>query len=159
MYKLMYRVLNAAPNVFAFWGEKLEDGTVVEYVFETEEEVKKGGRQLAKIVGTDDIRAVLDEDYYLKLIYGTIPTPVPETYEITLTGDGTFTIEPEVLSNIPAGGSGSAALIFAEEPEAFHLIINGEEMKDGLPSWIDWSNNILTFNNINQSYDIQIILH
>jgi hypothetical protein len=154
MYKLMYRIRTmAAPNVFAFWGEKLEDGTVIEYVYETEEEVKKAGRQLAKKIGTDDIRIVRDEDYYLKLIYGMEPTPEPDTYSIILTGlDKTETIE-----NIIANSSVSTDYI--QDLENFHIVINGEAMINGLPEWVVIENGIMTINYINQNYTFEIILH
>lgn len=153
MYKLMYRVLNAAPNVFAFWGEKMEDGTVKEYSYETEKEVKEAGRLLAKKVGTDDIRVVLDEDYYLKLIYGTEPVPTPNTYSIILTGlDRVETIE-----NIEAGASVSTNYI--KDLTDFHMIMNGEELSHGFPEWITIKDGIMTLNNINQNYTFEIILH
>jgi hypothetical protein len=154
MYKLMYRIRTmAAPNVFAFWGEKLEDGTVIEYVYETEEEVKKAGCQLAKKIGTDDIRIVRDEDYYLKLIYGMEPTPEPDTYSIILTGlDKTETIE-----NIIANSSVSTDYI--QDLENFHIVINGEAMINGLPEWVVIENGIMTINYINQNYTFEIILH
>ena len=154
MYKLMYKIRTmAAPNVFAFWGEKLEDGTVIEYVYETEEDVKKAGRQLAKKIGTDDIRIVRDEDYYLKLIYGMEPTPEPDTYSIILTGlDKTETIE-----NIAANSSVSTDYI--QDLENFHIIINGENMSNGLPEWVVIENGIMTINYINQNYTFEIILH
>ena len=154
MYKLMYRIRTmAAPNVFAFWGEKLEDGTVIEYVYETEEEVKKAGRQLAKKIGTDDIRIVRDEDYYLKLIYGMEPTPEPDTYSVILTGlDKTETIE-----NIIANSSVSTDYI--KDLENFHVVINGKDMSNGLPEWVVIENGIMTINYINQNYTFEIILH
>lgn len=154
MYKLMYRIRTmAAPNVFAFWGEKLEDGTVIEYVYETEEEVKKAGRQLAKKVGTDDIRIVRDEDYYLKLIYGMEPTPEPDTYSVILTG----LEETETIENIIANSSVSTDYI--KDLENFHIVINGEDMSNGLPEWVVIENGIMTINYINQNYTFEIILH
>lgn len=154
MYKLMYRIRTmAAPNVFAFWGEKLEDGTVIEYVYETEEEVKKAGRQLAKKIGTDDIRIVRDEDYYLKLIYGMEPTPEPDTYSIILTGLDKI----ETIENIIANSSVSTDYI--KDLENFHIVINGEAMINGLPEWVVIENGIMTINYINQNYTFEIILH
>lgn len=153
MYKLMYRVrTTAAPNIFAFWGEKMEDGTVIEYAYETEEAVKEAGRLLAKKVGTDDIRVVQDEDYYLKLIYGLKPTLEPQTYSVIFSG----LEHPEEITDIVAGASISTE--YVKGLDNYHFIINGEE-ELGLPEWMDLQEGILTLNNINQNYDIQIILH
>lgn len=153
MYKLMYRVRHIdMDNVFAFWGAKMEDGTVVEYVYETEEAVKHAGRQLAKKVGTDDIRVVQDEDYYLKLIYGLEPTPEPQTYSVIFSG----LEHPEEITDIIAGANISTE--YVKGLDDYHFIINGEEVL-GLPEWMDLQDGILTLNNINQNYDIQIILH
>lgn len=161
MYKLMYRIKNTAPNVFAFWGEKQPDGVVKVYEFKNEDDVKKAGRQLAKLVGTDDIRVVQDEDYYLKLIYGVEPTPVPDTYEITLTGNDHIIVEPEVISNIAAEDTVTAQLHFVSDIKQFHLVVNGEEYTEGMPEWITYDDitGIFTFSNITQSYDIQIELN
>ena len=154
MYKLMYRVKTAAaPNVFAFWGEKMEDGTVIEYVYETEEDVKLAGRLLAKRVGTDDIRVVRDEDYYLKLFYGTEPVPTPDTYSIILVG----LENAEEITDIVAGGTVSTDYI--KDLTDFHIVINGEETTNGLPDWITIEEGIMTLNNINQNYTLEIILH
>ena len=153
MYKLMYRVRTAAaPNVFAFWGEKMEDGTVVEYVYETEKAVKEAGRLLAKKVGTDDIRVVQDEDYYLKLIYGIEPTPEPRTYSVIFSG----LEHPEEITDIVAGANISTE--YVKGLDDYHFVINGVEVL-GLPEWMDLQDGILTLNCINQNYDIQIILH
>lgn len=160
MYKLMYRIKNSAPNVFAFWGEKQKDGVVKVYEFDNEDDVKKAGRQLAKLVGTDDIRVVQDEDYYLKLIYGTQPTPVPNTYEVTFTGNENIIVQPEVISNIEKGASVSAELTFTTDIKQFHLKVNGEEFTQGWPEWVQYDDTtgILTLQNIQQNYDIQIEL-
>lgn len=152
MYKLMYRVLSAAPNVFAFWGEKMEDGTVNVYSYETEKEVKEAGRLLAKKVGTDDIRVVQDEDYYLKLIYGLEPTPEPQTYSVIFSG----LEHTEEITDILAGASISTE--YVKGLDDYHFVINGEEVL-GLPEWMKLQDGILTLNCINQNYDIQIILH
>ena len=153
MYKLMYRVrATAAPNVFAFWGEKMEDGTVVEYVYETEKAVKEAGRLLAKKVGTDDIRVVQDEDYYLKLIYGIEPTPEPQTYSVIFSG----LEHPEEITDIMAGSNISTE--YVKGLDDYHFVINGVEVL-GLPEWMELQDGILTLNCINQNYDIQIILH
>lgn len=153
MYKLMYRVRTvAAPNVFAFWGEKMEDGTVVEYVYETEKAVKEAGRLLAKKVGTDDIRVVQDEDYYLKLIYGIEPTPEPQTYSVIFSGLEHL----EEITDIAAGANISTE--YVKGLDDYHFVINGVEVL-GLPEWMELQDGILTLNCINQNYDIQIILH
>ena len=153
MYKLMYRVKTAAaPNVFAFWGEKMEDGTVVEYSYNTEDAVKEAGRLLAKKVGTDDIRVIQDEDYYLKLIYGMEPTTEPQTYSVIFSG----LEHPEEITDILAGASISTE--YVKGLDDYHFVINGEEVL-GLPEWMDLQDGILTLNCINQNYDIQIILH
>ena len=153
MYKLMYRVRTvAAPNVFAFWGEKMEDGTVVEYVYETEKAVKEAGRLLAKKVGTDDIRVVQDEDYYLKLIYGLEPTPEPQTYSVIFSG----LERSEEITDIMAGANISTE--YVKGLDDYHFVINGVEVL-GLPEWMELQDGILTLNCINQNYDIQIILH
>ena len=153
MYKLMYRVRTAAaPNVFAFWGAKMEDGTVVEYVYETEEAVKQASRQLAKKIGTNDIRVIQDEDYYLKLIYGLEPAPEPQTYSVIFSG----LEHPEEITDIVAGANISTE--YVKGLDDYHFIINGEEAL-GLPEWMDLQDGILTLNCINQNYDIQIILH
>lgn len=153
MYKLMYRVRHIdMDNVFAFWGAKMEDGTVVEYVYETEEAVKQAGRQLAKIVGTDDIRIVQDEDYYLKLIYGLKPTPEPQIYSVIFSG----LEHPEEITDIVAGTNISTE--YVKGLDDYHFVINGEEVL-GLPEWMDLQDGILTLNSINQNYDIQIVLH
>ena len=153
MYKLMYRVRNmAAPNIFAFWGEKMEDGTVIEYTYETEEAVKEAARLLAKKIGTNDIRVIQDEDYYLKLIYGLKPTPEPQTYSVIFSG-----LEyPEEITDIVAGANISTE--YVKGLNDYHFVINGEEVL-GLPEWMELQDGILTLNNINQNYDIQIILH
>ena len=153
MYKLMYRVRHAdVDNVFAFWGAKMEDGTVVEYVYETEEAVKQAGRQLAKKVGTDDIRVIQDEDYYLQLIYGLKPTPEPQTYSVIFSG----LEHSEEITDIVAGANVSTE--YVKGLDDYHFVINGEEVL-GLPEWMDLQDGILTLNCINQNYDIQIILH
>lgn len=153
MYKLMYRVKTvAAPNVFAFWGEKMEDGTVIEYAYETEEAVKEAGRLLAKKVGTDDIRVIQDEDYYLKLIYGIAPTPEPQTYSVIFSG----LEHPEEITDIMAGANISTE--YVKGLDDYHFVINGVEAL-GLPEWMELQDGILTLNCINQNYDIQIILH
>ena len=154
MYKLMYRVRHAdVDNIFAFWGAKMEDGTVVEYVYETEEAVKQAGRQLAKIVGTNDIRIVRDEDYYLKLIYGMEPAPEPDKYSIILVGlDKTETIEDIIADS-------SVSTDYIKDLENFHIVINGKDMIDGLPEWVVIENGIMTINHINQNYTFEIILH
>ena len=153
MYKLMYRVKTAAaPNVFAFWGEKMEDGTVVEYSYNTEDAVKEAGRLLAKKVGTDDIRVIQDEDYYLKLIYGMEPTTEPQTYSVIFSG-----LEyPEEITDILAGANVSTE--YVKGLDDYHFVINGMEVL-GLPEWMELQDGILTLNCINQNYDIQIILH
>lgn len=153
MYKLMYRVRHVdMDNVFAFWGAKMENGTVVEYVYETEEAVKQAGRQLAKKVGTDDIRVVQDENYYLKLIYGLEPTPEPQTYSVIFSG----LEHPEEITDIVAGTNISTE--YVKGLDDYHFIINGEEVL-GLPEWMELQDGILTLNSINQNYDIQIVLH
>ena len=149
----MYRVRTVvAPNIFAFWGEKMEDGTVIEYTYETEEAVKEAARLLAKKVGTNDIRVIQDEDYYLKLIYGLKPIPEPQTYSVIFSG-----LEyPEEITDIVAGANISTE--YVKGLDDYHFVINGEEVL-GLPEWMELQDGILTLNNINQNYDIQIILH
>ena len=77
MYKVMYRLKETSRDVFAFWGEKQKDGSVIPYEYETENQACAAGMEIHKIVGTNDIRIVFDEDYYLKLCYGEQVKPVP----------------------------------------------------------------------------------
>ena len=68
MYKLMYRVRTmTAPNIFAFWGEKMEDGTVIEYTYETEEAV------IIRVTSTNKETGINSEVLTVRSLIGVDP--------------------------------------------------------------------------------------
>ena len=156
----MYRIKNSAPNIFAFWGEKQKDGVVKVYEFDNEDDVKKAGRQLTKIIGTDDIRVVQDEDYYLQLIYGTQPAPEPITYELIFESEEGIEVNPTTISGIMEGESVTVSITFMTDVRQFHLVVDDEELTAGWPAWIiyDDAAETLTVTDIKANHKIEIKL-
>ena len=162
MYKLMYRLKEISKDAFAFWGEKQEDGSIVPYEYETENQACVAGMELHKIVGTNDIRIIYDEEYYLKLCYGEQVQPVPETYTLNITCSGAIEATPTSFEGIAFGGGVITHITLLGDTSSFHLRIDGHECYEGLPSWIKYTSTsnitgILNFETIVESHEIEII--
>lgn len=162
MYKVMYRLKETSRDVFAFWGEKQKDGSVIPYEYETENQACAAGMEIHKIVGTNDIRIVFDEDYYLKLCYGEQVKPVPDTYTLNISCGEGIEATPTSFEGIAFGGGVISTLTIAPEIKSFHLRIDGHECSKGLPSWIKYTelegnSATLNFETIVESHEIEII--
>lgn len=162
MYKVMYRLKETSRDVFAFWGEKQKDGSVIPYEYETENQACAAGMEIHKIVGTNDIRIVYDEDYYLKLCYGEQVKPVPDTYTLNISCREGIEATPVSFEGVAFGGNATTNITLSPEISSFHLRIDGHECLEGLPSWIKYistgqDTGIINFETIVESHEIEII--
>lgn len=163
MYKIMYRVLTEQPNIFAFWGYKDEEDNFIVYEYERESEVKEAAKKLIEKVGVGDVRIVLDEDYYLKIIMGIKPEPIEHTFDIQLSGSSDVIIEPNSFENVEKGSTLVSSLTFKVPVQQFHLLVDGAETDLGVLDWIsyksiDATHGELTLSDITKDHTIVVII-
>lgn len=163
MYKIMYRVLTEEPEKFAFWGHRDEQDIFHPFEYETEDEVKEAAKALVQRIGAGDIRIVLDEDYYLKIIMGIRPEPIANLFDVQLSGSTEVSFEPDSFENVIAGSTLVSTMTFIAPVAQFHMIVDGEETPMGVLDWIQYDvideySGILTLKDIQQDHTIIIVI-
>ena len=120
-------------------------------------------RKMLNFIGWKDLRISDNKPFIIELTWGTRPEEIGPSYRITLTATEGTIIEPSYLDCVGEGCSRSAKVIFPEDFEAFHFIIDGEVISSGIPEWIDYeplsmNEGIITFQGINSDHIIEIVV-
>src|SRR5574344_514197 len=164
MYKIMYKISTSKNNTYGFYGRENTDGTITEYSYGSEDDVKEAAKKIVKDYGLENIKIVDDKDYYLQLIYGEEPSPTQILYSVNFSTENSgITIEKPFITDIVVNGTASTNISFETEPKSFHFIIDNVDYSSGIPDWIIYSpvNNLKgtsTVTNITKNHDIKIVL-
>lgn len=163
MYKVMTKLHTMKENVYAFHTIADADGKQIEYEAETPQEAAEMAISLLGRVGYEDLRIVDDKSYYIDLIYGKRPKPIPDLYTIHYINIRDYEPDQEYIENIIEGSTVQSVITFLE-PEilsSFHLIVDGIEYPDGNPEWIEFSEIedgkvTITYKNITDNHDVEV---
>ena len=164
MYKIMTKLHTSKENVFAFHMVINDEGDKVEYGVETPEEAAEMALTLLGKVGYEDLRIVDDKSYYLDLIYGKKPEPIPELFTLTYENIVGYDVNPSIITDINKGETVSSFILFdSVETPTFHLIVDGQEYKEGNPEWIAFeeiSSAVvkITYYGITQDHTVEIVI-
>lgn len=163
MYKIMTKLHTTRENVFAFHMVTNDKGETVEYSVTTLEEAADKALELLERIGYADLRIADDQSYYLDLIYGTKPVPEVKTYTVEIICPTGVTATPDLFTEVAENSTVRTQIDFEMPVKSFHLIIDGEEQKAGLPEWIEYNEisllqGILTFTGITQDHIIEIVV-
>ncbi len=163
MYKIMYRIINENNNDFCFVGHRDANDEYIIEEYATEALAKEAAKPIIKKIGANDVRIVLDKDYYLKVIMGGRPEPIVGTYEVQLSSSSDVTIDPDSFENIESGSNISATVTFTIANPQFHFVVDGEETAQGVLSWIEYEvltnkTGKLTLKNITANHEIIIVV-
>lgn len=134
----------------------IQYGTDEDFDYDNEE-----ARALALVeyIGWGDLRISDNKPFSVDMIWGE--REKDETrYTLSITGPESCVFEPNYIDNIIPGTSKVVGVTFTEPVKSFHFIINGER-SECVPGWIDYTyisdqQCVLTFNAIDQNYEIQI---
>ncbi len=125
----------------------------------------EGARALAMLqyMGWGDLRISDNKPFSIDMIWGERPAEEEETYAITIMVPEGCAAEPTSIENIKKDTSRSAVITFAKPVEAFHLVIDGEQLNAGIPTWIDYevltdTMGVLTFKSITHSHVVEIVI-
>ncbi len=127
----------------------------------TDEDVEQA-LDLLSHVGYSDLDLLNEASYDVEFHWGNRPEEEPEKYALNFEGEG-VTFKEDFIDGILAGESRENKVTFDTPPQAFHFKINGEDYNEGIPEWIEYTtidecSGILTINDINQNYVIEIII-
>ncbi len=124
-----------------------------------EKQIKNEALSMLNYMGWGDLKISDNKPFSIDLIWGYKPEePIP-TYTLTILLDGE---QVEEITDIEEGGTRSFSITLPEECDAFHLIIDGVELK-GIPKWVEYqwlteNTGILTFKGITDDHTIEIII-
>ena len=165
MYKVMTKLHTRKENVYAFHMVKNDQGEIVEYGVATPEEAAETAIQLLGRVGYEDLRIVDDKSYYIDLIYGERPHPIPGFYTLTYVNIQQYEPDEEVIEDIEEGETVSSIITFiTPEPVVqFHLKVDGVEYAQGNPDWIEFDKLTdyqwkITYSGITRDHTVEIIV-
>lgn len=162
MYKIMTKLHTTRENVFAFHMVYNDNNDLVEYAVNTPEEAAEEALKLLGRVGYEDLRIVNDDPYYLELIRGLKPTPEPNYYTLIVKGEG-VEVYKETTTDIVENSTVTVKVSFDAPVFTFHLIIDGEEYKDGNPDWVSYeeiseTQGEYTFTGITSDHEVIIVI-
>lgn len=127
----------------------------------TGEEEKEEALTMLQYLGWDDLRISDQKPFGIDIIWGVKPEMEKPKYNIDITTN-LGTVTPEKIEDAIEGSSWSFVVDFGQEVETFHLVINGEEQKEGNPDWIQYTKlsaneHRFVLNGITQDYTIEVI--
>lgn len=113
--------------------------------------------QLLENVGTDNLKLSNVGDYEIEVIWGKKPEMETPKYKVSFEVPEDMTVEP-VEIEVEEGNAASFKLSFETEEYSFHLVVNEEDFKEGLPQWIVYKAETkeLTINDIHS--DLAVVL-
>lgn len=113
--------------------------------------------QLLDSVGTSNLTLSNVGDYETEIVWGKKPEPETPKYKVNFEVPEGITVEPAKVE-VEEGNTASFKLSFEMEEYSFHLVVNEEDFKEGLPQWITYRADIkeLTINNIHS--DLAVVL-
>lgn len=128
----------------------------------TGEEEKEEALNMLHYLGWEDLKISDNKPFSIDLIWGVKPEMEPPKYNIVLEANVEAFYDPETLTNIVEGSSCSSIITFAEPCKKFHLVINEEEMNNGMPEWIEYTDidethGKFTFHGVSADYTIRLI--
>jgi len=165
MYKIMTKLHTMRENVFAFHMTINDQDETVEYGVLTPEEAAETAIQLLGKVGYEDLRIVDDKSYYIDLIYGERPHPIPGLYTLTYVNIQQYEPDQEVIEDIEEGETVSSIITFTtpEPVISFHLKVDGTEYPSGNPDWIEFDKldeyqYKITYSGITRDHVVEVII-
>lgn len=113
--------------------------------------------QLLGNVGTDNLSLSNVGDYEIDIIWGKEPEQEIPKYKVSFEVPEDMTVEPTEVE-VEDGNAASFKLSSEADECSFHLTINGENFKEGLPQWIVYKADTkeLTINDIHS--DLAVVL-
>ena len=94
-------------------------------------------------------------DYKTKIIWGTKPEKDIPTYTVELmTSSGIEIASPK--REVKEGSDAIFELQIEDDVQSFHISINGEVFSSGLPSYVEYKDNLLTIKDIHN--DLVVVL-
>lgn len=129
----------------------------------TGDEEKEEALTMLQYLGWEDLKISDNKPFSIDLIWGVKPEMEKPKYNITLSANVECSFDPAELLDVVEGSTCSTIITFNEEVKSFHLIINGEEQKNGMPDWIEYedltlTSGRLTFHGISTTYAIEVIV-
>lgn len=125
----------------------------------------EGAKALAMLqyMGWGDLRISDNKPFSIDMIWGERPAEEEELYAITIMVPEGCAVEPGAIENIQKDTSRSAVITFNKPVEAFHLVIDGEQLTTGIPTWVDYEPltdemGILTFKSITHSHVVEVVI-
>lgn len=124
----------------------------------TDDDIENAERLLG-VVGYSDLLLNHEAKYDIIWHWGIKPEPIKPTYTLTFINDTKGSWEYSEIDGITEGESRINFITIDEEYDSFHLVIDGYDCSEGLPSWIEYlGEHVFKFNDIRDNHEIELIV-
>ena len=111
--------------------------------------------ELMEYIGSDDLILTNDASYNVSLYFGSKEEEKAPTHTVEVQTNEFFVVTPTNIV-VEDGGTASFEIKMDDSVNRFNIQINGEEFKEGLPSYITYENGTLIINDIHN--DLVVVL-